>query len=416
MLSDGTLTRTFGLTPRTVALCGGAIRAVTVGVVALVLAGLSVIYAQALGHTITLRHLQDFGTFYESAARARDGADMYGTLATSHPTGPLNLNPPHFHLLLWPLTAFPPNTAFAIWMASSAAALTASLLLVMTSLRLDRWAAASLFAVSYASPAMFATVLTGQVGAFLLLPYTLAWRAARKAQAPQSAVWLGLCASIKPLFLLFVPTYARLGLWRAAIVFIATVAATFAAGVAVFGVEAHRIWVQHLLSVTWAEHYMNASLLGTIQRILSASEWRQQPIADAPRLVAPVWIAAAGAISAATLWRVRRVPDADRQFLLVTTAAMLVSPLAWVYYLWFLIPPIAAHLASAAMKPSQARWMLLGGVVGLLTPPPLVLAALSWGDGVGTLTVGSVYTWSLVAIWCAAWSEVSAAAERGTAL
>lgn len=414
MLSDRTLTRTFGLPPRSAALWGDAIRAIAIGVVALMLAGLTVIYAEALRHTITLRHLQDFGIFYESAARFRDGTEMYGTVGAAPAAGPLNLNPPHFHLLLWPLTAFSPNSAFAIWMALSAAALMASLTLVIRSLRLGAWAIASLLAVSYASPAMFAMVLTGQVGAIMLLPYTLSWNAARKNRAVQSAAWLGLCASVKPLFLLFVPAYLRLGLWRAALVVTGIVAGAFAAGIAIFGFEAHRTWVNHLLSVTWAEHYMNASLLGTIQRSLSPSEWRQLPIANTPRIVAPIWLAAAGTLAAATLWRVRRVADADRQLLLITTAAMLISPLAWVYYLWFLIPPITAHLASPATEQSRVRWVLICGVVGLLTPPPLVLAALSWGAGLGTLTVGSVYTWSLAAIWWAAWRDVSEPARPAT--
>lgn len=404
MLSDRTLTRTFGLPPRSVALWGDAIRGVTVGAAAILVAGFTAVYAPTLRGTVDLRHLQDFGAFYDSAARFRDGTDIYRTVGSSPATGPLNLNPPHFHLLLWPLTAFVPTTAFAIWMALSAVALLASLMLIITRLRLGGWAIATLLAVSYASPAMFATVLTGQVGAILLLPYTLAWLAARRTHPPRAAAWLGLCASIKPLFLLFVPAYVRLGLWRAALVLTATVAGAFALGVAIYGVESHRIWLNHLLSVTWAEHYMNASLLGLIERSLSSSEWQQQPIVDAPRLVTPLWTIAATALAAATLWRVTRVADADRQFLLVTAAAILISPLAWIYYLWFVIPPITAHLASPATEGSRVRWILLIGAVGLLTPPPLVRAALSWGAGVGTLTVGSAYTWSLVAIWCAAWT------------
>ena len=154
---------------------------------------------------------------------------------------------------------------------------------------------------------------------------------------------------------------------------------------------------------------MNVSLLGLIQRSLSSSAWLQHPIANAPSLITPLWIAAAATLAAATLWRVKSVTDADRQVLLVTTAALLISPLAWVYYLWFLIPPITAHLASPATETSRVRWILLIAVVGLLTPPPVVRAALSWGPGVGTLTMGSVYTWALVAIWCAASVPATAA-------
>jgi hypothetical protein len=43
--------------------------------------------------------------------------------------------------------------------------------------------------------------------------------------------------------------------------------------------------------------------------------------------------------------------------------------------------------------------------VGLLTPLPLVLAAQTWGAGVGTLTLGSVYCWALIALWIAAWRD-----------
>jgi hypothetical protein len=49
--------------------------------------------------------------------------------------------------------------------------------------------------------------------------------------------------------------------------------------------------------------------------------------------------------------------------------------------------------------------MMLLAVAGLLMPPPVVRSALWWGPGVGTVTVGSVYAWALIAVWMAAWRE-----------
>ena len=122
MLSDRTLTHTLGLPPRSVALWGDAVRGISIGLVALVLAGLTVVYAQALRNTVTLRHLQDFGVFFDRPRGFALGRTYTGTLEPSRATGLLNLNPPHFHLLLWPLTAFAPKAAFTIWMALSAVA------------------------------------------------------------------------------------------------------------------------------------------------------------------------------------------------------------------------------------------------------------------------------------------------------
>ena len=41
-----------------------------------------------------------------------------------------------------------------------------------------------------------------------------------------------------------------------------------------------------------------------------------------------------------------RCPSVDAQFLLVTSAALLLSSLGWIYYLWFLAPPVVAVVST----------------------------------------------------------------------
>ena len=113
----------------------------------------------------------------------------------------------------------------------------------------------------------------------------------------------------------------------------------------------------------------------------------------------------------ATLWRVRSLSGVDRQFLLVTSAALLLSPLGWTYYLWFLTPPVVAVVSTRATI--GRREVLLGlGLAGFLVPPFLPPVALQWSYGLGTATFGSIYFWSLAAVWIVAvWAPDRTAAD-----
>src|SRR3954470_10534945 len=74
----------------------------------------------------------DFTIFYQSTA---------GPLSTMYTGLRVNLNPPHFSLLIEPLTWFPQNAAAEIWRALNVAALAACIWFLGT--RSDeRWSAA----------------------------------------------------------------------------------------------------------------------------------------------------------------------------------------------------------------------------------------------------------------------------------
>src|SRR5262249_13076465 len=134
-------------------------------------------------------HMNDFGRFYYSARAFLERRDMYapspatpwggGLLPGAHHL--LNLNPPHFHLLVLPLGFLPPESAVAVWMLASIFALVFSLLLIARELDVVTTGAHVVLVVLFAlaCSATQAEFITGQLAFLMLLPMTLCWRDAR---------------------------------------------------------------------------------------------------------------------------------------------------------------------------------------------------------------------------------------------
>jgi Glycosyltransferase family 87 len=412
MLSDETLQTTFGLRRRTTRYWGDLIRAVTATLACLMVAAMAVIYTGTLEGTVTLRNLQDFGMFDRSARQLRAGEPLYEPLtleAGQVVERPLNLNPPHFHFLLLPLTSLAPERAFAVWMVSSGIALAWSIVLIQRTLNLGIWATAALVTAVVVSPAMHSTMMTGQIGLALLVPYMFAWLRERSGHDTRAALWLGFCASIKPFFLLFALDFIVRRRWRAAGIMMATVGVIFSAGVLAVGADSYAEWIRQLAGVSWAEHYMNASLLGTIERTFSSTPWGLHPLIDAPGIVWPLWAGGAALVGLATLATVRGATGADRRFLIVSSAMLLISPLGWVYYLWFVMPPLTAILADAARMPVRQRLFVALGTLALFVPPPFPWRTFI--DGIRTATLGSIYMWGLLCLFLA--SILRTGSEKG---
>lgn len=390
--------------PRSIALWGTLIRAFAALTTCLVLAGLTGAYVSTAQNTIAIRRGQDFGVFYESARLAQPASDSRQPRAATRQGDTLpspNLNPPHFNYLLRPFTWVDRPQAFLAWLAMSGLALFVSAAVIVRATELRWGAIVAVSAFLYASSPMAVTLLTGQVGLVLLLPFTIAWASARQHRYVAAAVWIGVCASVKPFFLLFVPYFVARRQMSAAVISVVSVVVLFGAGIASYGVDAYRLWVDDLVSVTWAEHYLNASILGFVERTLSTSAWQQVPLVHAPKMLAPLWVTLCAIVSVVTLWRIRSMTSIDTEFLLVTSAALLLSPLGWTYYLWFLAPPVVAVVATFTTVGWREVFFALG-LAGFLAPPFLPPVALQWSYGLGTATLGSIYFWSLAALWVAA--------------
>src|SRR5262245_56596280 len=365
----------------------------------------------ALMHAMTsLLHMNDFGKFYYSARAFLDGTGMYAPnpatdlrFVEAPELQFLNLNPPHFHLLVLPFAALQPERAVTLWLGISLFALTVSLLVISRELNVS-WTPVRLLAVTAGTLAFAGTqsfFATGNLSLLLMLAMTMCWASARRGRWTAAAVWLGACLSVKPFLLIFAPYLAATRRFRALGILSATAAASVAVGLVVFGAGEYRAWYAALTqSGDWAWGVMNASLLGVFRRAFDT-----QPIGT-PLLVAPSlvngWIVAAALVGIVTLVVTigHRGPNAfDAALLLLVVGAQVISPLGWIYYLWLPAGPVAAVMASSAVKCRATLHiaLVLIAPIGFAYPMPFLLAFRNhaWA----TLTIASIYFWATLALW-----------------
>ena len=358
----------------------------------------------------TKLHLNDFGKFYYSARYFLDGTDMYapspGTTLPFVDGGThqyLNMNPPHFHLLILPFARLDPNTAFALWSLLGLAGLMWTVWLVTRELRL-RWTVAnSLWAVLgfVACSSTSAIVATGQLTFHILPLVTLAWIAARHQAWLRAGLLLGVLAGIKPNLGLFGLCLLAIGQWRAVAAMVSTAAASFGLGLLIFGWDAHVKWIGALRSIDWIWAPMNGSLAALVARTFEGGALIP-PFMDAPQFVGPATAMACAAVVVVSLWQLARNRHrglVDHLFAIALLGAQLVSPLGWIYYLWLAAGPLVAIWMSARARPSRIRDIALWlAVPGLLFPLPLfsVFAGGFWQP-----TIRSIYTWTMLWLWLA---------------
>jgi hypothetical protein len=405
---------------RRVALLGDVVRAALGGAVVLGVVLWLVFYAATGRFMATRMHMNDFGRFYYSARLFLDGQDMYGpSPATPVMVAPnvthafLNMNPPHFHLIMLPLAVLSPGQALLVWTLASLLSLGVSLLLIVRELAVRISAARVLWSLlaMLTFAATGTVVATGQVSLLLLLPVTLAWLAARRGAWARAGAWLGLAMSVKPFLFIFLPYFLLRRYPGAAVTALLVAAGAFVTGMLVFGLASHLAWLSALGATDWSWAAMNGSILGVLSRTMSESPYFT-PLVSAPGLVRPLWLcgaAIAGVLTLAAAWRDDSPEAVDRGFVLVLVGAQLVSPLGWVYYFWLPVGPAAALVAdwlrqrrdrTATAGTSAAHWrnvLLWTSLPCLVWPLGLVTA---WQPSrLATATLGSVYFWGTVLVW-----------------
>jgi len=384
----------------------------------------------------------DFGKLHASARAFLAGRDMYDLgPATLSPvrgmTGEvlhyiqfLNLNPPHFHLILLPLAPLSARWALAVWGMASLVCLALSLRLIAreSGIALTPWRRrlAALAFLSFAG--LGAVAVTGQVSFILLLPVTLAWIRARRGKWAEAGIYLGLAMSVKPFLAIFLPYLVLRRRFVALGTAVGAAAGAFLVGLGVFGWDAHRSWIAGLSAVSWEWVAMNASVLGFLTRVLAPSAY-YVPALEAPGLIGPAWLLLSGAIGVVTLAVAAADPGdraVDRAFGLLLLAALLVSPLGWTYYWWLALGPMLAVVASwwgrdargeRSLASSAGRWrraLLLVAVPGLVWPLPATVAfqPSAWA----TVLPGSAYFWATLALWAALIADWRVAGGRLSAV
>ena len=418
MLPDSTLRRV--LPAATVALLGDLIRALLWGLTFVIWAAFAQVYVRMVRLTLGDPSSTDFTIFYYTVRLVADGLPMYGesparygvTWAAGH-LG--NLNPPHFQLLFMPLAALPYGQALLAWVAVSLACLMASIVVIWRELGLaftwTRTAALGAFTIGLAP---FTTVaVTSEITFVLMLPFALMWRAWRRDQWSRAGAWLGVLASVKLFFLVPLGWLVLQRRWRALGAAVATVAALVALGSGVFGVEAYRLWVGSLGTVGWQWMGMNASLPGFVSRFLE-SGGEIVPVVSWPAAVAPLSALGALAVLAISVWLLCRggvlTPpvsdengDPDRQLLVLFLAAILASPLGWVYYLPLAYGPILGWMGAAdgwSRVRGLTRPAVAALVLGLaLLYVPQEVANAGQPSRLATLTLASAYFYGTLLLW-----------------
>ena len=315
----------------------------------------------------------DFGIFYRSAAASDPYARHIGDPIPTTGDTFTNLNPPHFLLIIKPFTQLPLWLAAVVWWTLNVVLLVAGLTWWLHEQH-DRWTAERVaWAMLWAPNVTMA--FTGQVTAVLGLPLWLAYRSLSRGDDWRGGLWAGVVLSCKPILWPLIAWYAARRAWRVLGGVCLGAMAAVGCGVAVFGFAAYQAWVGALRGVTWGSETMNASLAAVGARLPFST----------PVLL---WTAGGVAIALWTIWRMRN-HTVRAAWMPLVAVSLLASPLGWVYYGAWLLPGTRSK-----------AWM--SGVALGWCAPLLVVSFLANASAWSWSIVGSIYGFTLVAIWLAA--------------
>jgi hypothetical protein len=253
----------------------------------------------------------------------------------------------------------------------------------------------------FASAAWTSVAVTGEMSLLLLLPFTGAWIAARHRRWTLAGVLLGVCLSFKLFFVVFLAWLFAARRWSALAGALAGVALCVAAGAAVYGVEVYGEWLRGLSRVAWWWLSMNVSVRGLTERLFNAGPPYARVI-DLPALARPAGLLLAAVVAAVTAWRTwpggQGRLDADRLFAVLLLAALLVSPLGWVYYLPLATGPVLALVIRRDLWRSRGgACMILAGLVFLYLP--MELTEKGQPSATATLLLASAHGWGALLLW-----------------
>ena len=305
---------------------------------------------------------RDFASFYASAVSLARGSDPYTVIT---PGAATNINLPHVIVVSRPLAALPFDAAFALWQVLQLTAWGALFILLprndQSSWSPEFVAAAALY------PGTLAQIAQGQWGFLLALLVMLAFRSQLASREITAGVWIGIVTALKPFAAVLIVMYVRQRRWKGALAAALVVAGCAAAGVLFLGAGMYERWFHAAASIDWAAYPSNASLRGFAERTL------------APPFAGWFWIGGAVLVLAVTLLMTGVRSHEPGSWVAWLSAALLASPLGWLYYTWMLAPALLA----------LPRWTLpvRTGLVFLFVPPG-VLPALS------TATIGLALVWA----------------------
>ncbi|HWK10211.1 MAG TPA: glycosyltransferase family 87 protein [Vicinamibacterales bacterium] len=348
-----------------------------------------------LARVLLFLKFNDFGKFYLSVQQFRHGVSLYApNEATLIPLSKdvsrefLNLNPPHFHLIVLPFAFLPEGIAYLAWLACNAFLLFVSWRAICRERRMTlTWDQSLIAALLFAAAApTMAWMVTGQVTGILVAITTRIWLDARTGRWRRAGIGIGLACALK---VFFAPLALYLLLrrqWGALLAASAAIAVTVAAGVGLFGLAEYRAWIAALSAVNWQWPPMNASATAPLARVTSGDPLQAGHAAPG---IAPLLTVSAAIVALAGTWiavTARRIDDA---FTVLLLTCILASPLGWVYYHWI--------VAGPAMVTFQRRTAVVIVACAAFLIPFIVL--FPWPSVLFAGTLGSLYSWATLALW-----------------
>lgn len=376
-------------------------------------------YLEAGQKTTAYPPSSDFYKFYLSGERLAKGQSIYwiipprirpgdpchpdalrekgqpgnGTASTLSLGGPLpclapNLNPPFFMVLIAPLALLDYTHAWWAWAALSMGSLALSLWLLAGTVVRNKTSQAVLSALGMgllmAYHPVYVNFVLGQVGTLLLLPLTLSWLALRQGKAWQAGCWLGLAAGLKPFLIIFLLPLLLTRRWQASAAMTLTLLCTGLVGWVWLGSDTYVHYQLVASHVTWTTSNWNGSIVGFVDRAFSGVDPTTWP--QARQLARGLGIGLSGVVVLLVCWALRPgrhamggdAPDrrADRLFMLMVPASVLVSPLGWLYYLPWLLICSAVLWQWTAHQPHGRAWRLAWVAALLATLAPIEMKSI----------------------------------------
>ncbi len=319
----------------------------------------------------------DFTVFYASLQLLLQGKNVYTPVPvdafglihlpaiggkTLHP----NLNPPFFTLLLSPLGWLSYQAAFLVWsLLSLAFGVIGAVLIQRTNGKQDTDYTLILLILLFAYFPTFNNIMIGQTVLLVFMLVAGGWIAARQGREQLSGILLGLAFAIKLFLGLFIVYFLLQRRWRLTAWLLITVTATWLLGWAALGLDSYEQYHQALASVNWQSHTGNASAYGYFSRIFGGSY--SVPLMDAPALGKTLYYLLTAILLALLIWllrpgqRIAATVRSDLGFSFTLIAALLISPLGWIYYFPLLLIPffVLFRLTYAYKLPQKFKLGLL---------------------------------------------------------
>lgn len=340
------------------------------------------VIAAEFPRTLPRDELLDFGSFYESGQAAGRGENPYAiyprtfhvVIGDKEGWNP-NLNPPISALVFQLFGLTTPEWMFRIWYCVNLIVYAAILLLL---LRRFKDVPRVVFVVAACGLAGFwETLVLGQIYLPLVLAAVAAWLLLERGSTITAGILIGIIVAVKPNFAVWPTLLFLSGRFRPALVAAAAFAVISAIPLLVYGPTIYAQWLQAFdLDKTRIAFVTNASLPGLAARAT---------LTTAGQIVSVILLLGAAAWAFTRKLSVRRISTAG------LILSVLASPIGWVNYTLFLLPVFCWRWSSAAVR----------FAIALLIVPVTAVIPQHLFPGLRLLTLGSVYSWALLLLFCA---------------